>query len=92
MTDAEILTLLKTDLQISATAYDDLLASMITSAKSFIATEGITLNAGDVADCNLVRMYAAYLYRNRADDKFGMPRMLRYALNNRLLHEKGGAN
>lgn len=52
-------------------------------------------------DASLMVMYAAYLYRNRATDQRtigsyntaafasqGMPRMLRYALNNRLLAQK----
>jgi hypothetical protein len=46
-------------------------------------------------DNNLVIMYAAYLYRKRkADNPKGedkMPRMLRSALNDRLIAEKGGA-
>ena len=35
-----------------------------------------------------IGMYAAYLYRKRADDAPVMPRMLRYALNNRLFSQK----
>ena len=43
-------------------------------------------------DAVLVEMYAAYLYRRRREENAAMPRMLRYALNNRLLSEKGGQN
>ena len=49
-------------------------------------------------DANLIVMYAAYLYRNRVNDaeagyktklsSTGMPRMLRYALNNRIFSQK----
>lgn len=82
MTDAKILIFLKTDLQISSTAYDDFLKNTITLAKAAIQREGITLQ-DNVEDGMLVSMYAAYLYRKRKEDG-PMPRMLRYALNNRL--------
>lgn len=49
-------------------------------------------------DANLIVMYAAYLYRNRATDAVsgyttalsatGMPRMLRYALNQRIFSKR----
>ena len=39
-------------------------------------------------DNELIVMYAAYLYRKRAEDNPPMPRMLRWALNNRLFSEK----
>jgi hypothetical protein len=52
----------------------------------------------EIDDANLIVMYAAYLYRNRVNDSeagyktaisaTGMPRMLRYALNNRLFSQK----
>ena len=52
----------------------------------------------EIEDANLIVMYAAYLYRNRVKDSevgyktaisaTGMPRMLRYALNNRLFSQK----
>ena len=89
MTDNDILTILKTDLQISATALDDYLAQLIFASKKYITAEGITLE--DTADDGmLVEMYAAYLYRKRREDKAEMPRFLRWALNNRLITEKGG--
>lgn len=90
MTDAEILTMLKSNLQILTSAYDTYLAQLVTVAESEIAREGITLSLSDLNDVNIVVMYAAYLYRKRADDTPVMPRMLRYALNNRLFAEKVG--
>lgn len=52
----------------------------------------------EIDDAGLISMYAAYLYRNRVTDSetgyktalssTGMPRMLRYALNNRLFEQK----
>ena len=42
-------------------------------------------------DCNLIVMYTSYLYRKRVGDDPVMPRMLRYALNNRVFAEKAKA-
>ena len=86
MTDAEILTLLKVDLQVSSTALDSYLTQLIASAKEFIQTEGVTLTSS-TGDAQLVEMYAAYLYRQRREEDTQMPRMLRWALNNRKMEE-----
>jgi hypothetical protein len=88
MTDQEILVLVKQNLSIMHTAQDEYLASLITTSESSIQEEGITLDLGDAKDVNLVVMYTAYLFRKRAEDNPVMPRMLRYALNNRLFSEK----
>lgn len=90
MTDEIILAALKNDLLISSSAQDAYLSQLIAAARRNIEIEGITV-ADDVEDGMLVEMYAAYLYRARREN-VGMPRMLRWALNNRLLHEKGAAN
>lgn len=55
----------------------------------------------EVDDANLIVMYASWLYRKRVDDSLsgytsaisatGMPRMLRYTLNNRIFSQKMGA-
>lgn len=89
MTDETILTMLKVNLQIIAgnTLQDEYLRNLIATARQMITREGITL-ADTVEDGQLVVMYAAYLYRKRADDAPVMPRMLRYALNNRLFSQK----
>lgn len=83
-----ILVPLKIDLQISTSAMDDYLIKLIETARGFIATEGITLT-DDISDAMLVEMYAAFLYRHRREN-VPMPRYLRWALNNRLMHEKAG--
>lgn len=89
MTDETILAMLKVNLQIIAgnTLQDAYMQNLIETAKQMITREGITL-ADTIEDGNLVVMYAAYLYRKRADDSPVMPRMLRYALNNRLFSQK----
>lgn len=89
MTDKAILTSLKIDLQISAGQYDEYLKNLIELAKKAIIREGITIKK-DTEDGMLIEMYAAYLYRKRKENVAGMPRMLRYMLNNRLLSEKMG--
>ncbi|MBQ6322596.1 MAG: hypothetical protein IJI24_06960 [Lachnospiraceae bacterium] len=90
MTDEELLAMTKSNLSLISTTWDTYLGNLINVAKQSIAREGITLN-GSLEDDNLIVMYASYLYRKRAEDNPGMPRMLRYALNNRLLSEKAGA-
>lgn len=67
MTDADILTILKTDLMVSSSALDTYLQTLIASAKDYISTEGITL-ADSQSDGMLVEMYAAYLYRRRREE------------------------
>ena len=88
MTNAEILTLLQVDLgeMYPSTQRQAYLNQAISAAQAFIAREGISLT-DSVEDGQLVEMYAAYLIRKRADDP-GMPRMLRWALNNRLFSQK----
>ena len=91
LTDEDILEILKVDLQVSSSALDLYLLVLITSARAYIAQEGITL-ADTAQDAMLVEMYAAYLYRRRREENVQMPRMLRWALNNRLFGQKGAAN
>ena len=87
MTDTEILSALKIDLGITTNAYDERLGQYVVSARKNIGIEGINLDADDVHDCNLVIQYAAWLWRKRQNGD-GMPRMLRWELNQRLFHEK----
>lgn len=90
MADEQILIALKVDLQISTTKMDNYLLNLISTAKSFITREGVTLTSS-TEDGMLVEMYAAYLYRRRREENVAMPRMLRWALNNRIFSEKAGA-
>lgn len=88
MDSAAILTMLQVDLgefypNEQRKAY---LLHCISAAQSFIAREGIALTES-VEDGQLVEMYAAYLVRKRATAE-AMPRMLRWALNNRLFSQK----
>ena len=88
MTDLEILTVTKQDLEIRNTTHDTYIQQLIAAAKTAITSEGITIDADSLLDCQLIIMYAAYLYRSR-DNKTGMPRALRLLLNNRKFNERG---
>lgn len=87
MTDQDILGMLKVDLGITTTAYDDRLTQYITSSRSLIEREGVIFNSENLEDCQLNVMYAAWLWRKR-DMPGDMPRALRYNLNNRVFSEK----
>lgn len=91
MTDAQItaiLASLKVDLGImSTTAYDTRLTEIIKSSYQMIVAEGATLDVSKLADAQLVVMYSAWTWRRR-DTGEGMPRMLRWQLNNRIFGEK----
>ena len=87
MSNNEILTVLKTDLEIAVSSRDDLLNNIIDLAKAAIEREGITIQ-DNTEDGMLVERYAAFLFRKRREDTVSMPRNLRYSLNNRLLSEK----
>lgn len=83
-----LLSMLKVDLGImSTTAYDERLIQYLENAFSSIKEEGASLDLTDTKDCQLVVMYAAWTWRKRESGE-GMPRMLRYALNNRIFSEK----
>ena len=86
----EILVALKIDLQIATDKMDIYLLQLIQAARAYIKTEGIVLDCS-TGDGMLVEMYAAYLYRRRREENVTMPRMLRWALNNRLFSQKAWA-
>lgn len=81
------LEMVKVDLGIkNAIAYDSRLTQYIDASKSAIIREGVTLS-DEVEDVQLVAMYAGWLWRKR-DTGEGMPRNLRWMLNNRIFSEK----
>lgn len=94
MTDeilAMLLEALKIDLGIRTTAYDSRLCQYIKNAAEQITIEGVTLDYNRISDQQLVVMYAGWTWRRR-DTGEGMPRMLRYTLNNRIFSEKAKAD
>lgn len=95
MTKADILTILKSDLDIASTSTskDALLNNLIDLSISAITREGITLSDPyTTEDGTLVEMYAAFLFRRRKDPTATMPHSLRYQLNNLLLSQKAAPN
>ena len=80
---------LKLDLGIVTTMYDDRLIAKLSAARERLAAEGVTLTDSE-EDQELVVMFAAYLWRSRGTGA-DMPRMLRYAINNRVFGQKAGA-
>lgn len=86
MTTNDLLIMLMADLgePNASTARKTWLELQINAAIAFIRTEGVQLSAPySVEDGALIIMYAAYLVRKR-DTTEAMPRMLRWALNNRI--------
>lgn len=65
MTDNELLEMTKLNLQLITKQYDGYIRMLIKAAKRYIKTKGIDLDLTDIGDCNLIIMYAAYLYRAR---------------------------
>lgn len=91
MTDEQLLTMLKIDIGFTssgATKIDTRLSQLLQAAEKYIIAEGATtLNRNNIDDAQLIVMYAAWLWRRR-DTQDGMPRMIRYAINNRVFAEK----
>ena len=99
-----LLASLKIDLGIvGTTAYDTRLKQYLAAAIKAIRREGaLTINTDDPEDAQIIIMYAAWTWRKRdsmyaastsrrRDSMEGMPRMLRWQLNNRIMSEKAGA-
>ena len=86
MTDADLLTILKQQLQILTDALDSFLSHLISVAKQMVATEGIN-DDNSQEYYHIVIMQARYLY-NKRDTGEGEPRSLRYAKNNKLFAQK----
>ena len=86
MNEAEMLAALKVDIGITATAYDERLKQYLKSAIKMITGEGVTLDLTNIDHAQLVVMYAGWQWRKR-DTGEGMPRMVRYQLNNLIFHQ-----
>lgn len=80
-----LLPLMKIDLGLSSTAFDSRLLDKLSAAIEEIQAEGVTLTDSK-RDQDLVLMYAEWRWRERISGE-AMPRMLRYALNNRVFGE-----
>lgn len=90
MTDGQaavMLNIVKVDLGITGTDYDARLTALLSVAERAITEMGATLDLMDPGDVHLVTQYAEWQFRRR-DEMPGMPRMLQYAINNRVFGEK----
>lgn len=79
---------LKIDLGIEhSTKYDTRLTSLLNTAKKEIEKEGATIDENETEDAELIIDYARYLWQSRRGDnnpESGIPRNLRWRINNRL--------
>lgn len=91
MTNELKLQMLKIDLGITTTAYDERLTQYLQAASGEIEREGVTLSPDSIEDANLQIMYAAWMWRKR-DTGEGMPRMISWQINNRLFDMGGGSD
>lgn len=88
MSENDLLTILKKDLQMLTSSNDDYLLKLLDFSKKLMEREGIVYT--EDLECDMVRVhYAAYLFRRRGGQETAMPRFLRYELNNLLFSQKG---
>ena len=84
MSTETMLQMLKIDLGITTNLYDERLQQYLQTARAEIEREGVSLSPSDsVPDANLIVQYAAWMWRKR-DTGEGIPRMIRWQINNRL--------
>lgn len=90
------LAMLKVDLGLRTVTEDQTayLASLLDAAQQRLTEDGITLTAGNAEHDQLTVMYAAWLYRKRAEDpdKTAMPPMVRLLRNSVLFGQKMGGD
>lgn len=84
---SSLLSALKIDLLITTESFDSRLTQYLRYAYEAIGDTGITLAVTNERDKQLVIMYAAWMWRRR-DSGEAMPRMIQYALHNRLFSQK----
>lgn len=90
MDNQQKLDMLKVDLGLKTPAYDARLLQYIETATVEIERQGVSLDSS-ISDAFLIVSYASWMWRKR-DTGESMPRMLRYALNNRIFSEKMGGD
>ena len=87
MKQDELLTVLKSDLQMITNSNDEYLTQLLNFSKNLMQREGIVYT--EELECQMVQIhYAAYLFRKRGGAETAMPRFLRYELNNLLFSQK----
>ena len=87
MSDAELLTLFKLQIQILTDALDDYLSQILKAREGMLTREGISRDKSSYEYIQILLMEARYLY-NKRDTAEGEPRALRWAKNNLLFSQK----
>lgn len=87
MIQTDLLDMLKVGLGLTTDRYDQRLLWTLDSAEEQIKREGAVLDPDSYDDALTIVMYADWLWRKRESGE-GMPRMLRYRLNNKVLQGK----
>lgn len=87
MTDLELLTLLKLQLQILTDALDVYLGHLLEAAEGMISREGIVPDRSSAEYIQVLLMQAQFLYDKRETGE-GEPRSLRFRKNNLLFSQK----
>ena len=87
MTKAEIMAMLKIDLGFKDSTYDARLEQVIDASIAMMDREGASVDLESAECIQLIIMYAGWMWRKRFDPT-PMPRMLRWALNNRIMSQK----
>lgn len=83
-----LLTGLKIDIGISsATIYDERLKAYLVNAMAEIEREGANISEETVESNQIIIAFAAWRWRTR-DTQAGMPRALRYSLNNLVFSQR----
>lgn len=83
------LSLMKQGLLIGTDGYDTYLEHLLDAAKAYLIREGVSsLDETETGDLQLIVGYADYLYRQRNDASYQIPRWLRWNINNRIFSEK----
>ncbi len=94
MTTTEILTILKSDLEIAmtSTSYDNLLNNYIEKSRATMSTAGIVFSDPmTVEEAMLIEMLAAYYFRARKTQTQSagkVPHYIQVQINSYLLHQK----
>lgn len=87
MTQAELLKLLKADLQMRTDSNDAYLTQLLEFSILEMERVGITIN--NDAEQQMIQVHlAAYLFRKRGSDETEPPRFLKRELNNLLMSQK----
>lgn len=89
MTQGELLTLLKADLQMRTESNDAYLLSLLDFALLEMQRVGITITENDAEQEMIQVHWAAYLFRKRGGDDTQPPRFLKREVNNLLMSQKG---